>query len=194
MCPPAMITEILLPLAAVAVAELGDKTQLSILLLSSKTERHLRLLLGVVSAFFIVDGIAVLVGSWLTNVVSVTLLRRISGILFIAFGALMLREGFASGNSEMEGERGLRFNDPLLTGFTLIFLTEWGDKTQVASAVFATQYNAVMVLTGTMIALTSLTVAAIYLGKVVSSRIDRRLMSKLAGLIFIVMGISLLLL
>jgi len=189
-----MITEILLPLAAVAVAELGDKTQLSILLLSSKTERHLRLLLGVVSAFFIVDGIAVLVGSWLTNVVSVTLLRRISGILFIAFGALMLREGFTSGNSEMEDERGLRFNDPLLTGFTLIFLTEWGDKTQVASAVFATQYNAVMVLTGTMIALTSLTVAAIYLGKVVSSRIDRRLMSKLAGLIFIVMGISLLLL
>jgi len=64
-----MITEILLPLAAVAVAELGDKTQLSILLLSSKTERHLRLLLGVVSAFFIVDGIAVLVGSWITNIV-----------------------------------------------------------------------------------------------------------------------------
>ena len=72
-----MIPDILIPLAAVALAEIGDKTQLSILFLSSKTEKHMHLLLGVVLAFLIVDGIAVLMGSWITNVVSFGLLKII---------------------------------------------------------------------------------------------------------------------
>jgi len=52
-----IIEDILIPLVAIAAAELGDKTQISILLLSSKTKKHLQLLLGVMLAFLIVDGL-----------------------------------------------------------------------------------------------------------------------------------------
>ena len=58
---------------AVGLAEMGDKTQLSILLLSSRTREYFRLLLGVMLAFLLADGFAILVGSWVTNVIPVHL-------------------------------------------------------------------------------------------------------------------------
>ena len=81
-----MIADVLLPLIAVGLAELGDKTQLSILLLSSKTTKHLQLLLGVFLAFLAVDGVAVLVGSWVTDIVPINVLRIIAGSVFVIFG------------------------------------------------------------------------------------------------------------
>ncbi len=104
----------------------------------------------------------------------------------------MLRDVLMSSDDEIRGEDRLYYNNTFLSGFVLIFLTEWGDKTQIASAALATQYNAVMVLTGTMVALTLLSILAIYLGKVLSRKIDRKLMAKIAGTVFILMGVSLL--
>lgn len=179
-----MIADVLVPLVAIGLAELGDKTQLSILLLSSRTTRHLHLLLGVTLAFLFVDGIAVLVGSWITSIVPVSILKVASGIVFVAFGVLTLRTGV-----EKEGS-GMRFKSPFLSGFAFIFMMEWGDKTQIASALFAAKYNPVMVLIGTMTALTLLSIIAIYLGRFISGRVDRRLMTKIAGAVFIIVGLS----
>lgn len=179
-----MITDILAPLIAVGLAELGDKTQLSILLLSSKTEKHLQLLIGVMLAFFLVDGFAVLVGSWITNVIPLDLLKILSGLLFIAFGILILR-------NEVESEENRLYSkNPFLSAFLLVFITEWGDKTQLAAALFATKYDPLMVLVGTMTALAILSIMAIYLGRYIATRIDRRLMTRIAGMVFILMGLS----
>jgi len=62
-----MVQDILIPLIVTGLAEFGDKTQLSILLLSSRTKKHLHLLLGVVLAFLIVDGVAVFLKNILSN-------------------------------------------------------------------------------------------------------------------------------
>jgi len=183
-----MIADMLVPLVAVGLAELGDKTQLSILLLSSKTTRHLHLLSGVLLAFLVVDGVAVLAGSWITTIVPVNLVKIVSGIVFVIFGALALRAG------ETKAENKLRFQNSFLSGFTFIFMMEWGDKTQIASALFAARYDPLMVLVGTMTALTLLSVAAICLGKLILSRVDRRIMTKVAGMAFVLIGISFLLL
>lgn len=78
-----MITDLLIPLITVGFAELRDKTQVSILVLSSKTTKHPYLLLGVILAFLIVDGIAVLVGGFITTIISTNLLKVVSGSLFI---------------------------------------------------------------------------------------------------------------
>jgi len=179
-----MIADILIPLIATGLAELGDKTQLSVLLLSSKTKKHLHLLLGIMPAFLIVDGIAVLAGSLIMNTVPISLLKIFSGIIFIIFGVLTLRDNGA------EKESNLYPKNSFLSGFMLIFISEWGDKTQIASGLFATQYNALMVLIGTMAALTLLSIAAIYLGKSISNKVDKKLMSKIAGIVFIAVGIS----
>jgi len=179
-----MIADIIVPLVATGLAELGDKTQLSVLLLSSKTKKHLHLLLGVLLAFLIVDGVAVLAGSWIVNIVPMNWLRIFSGILFIVFGVLMLR------SSQATSEGKLYVHNPFVSGFVLIFITEWGDKTQITSGLFATQYNALLVFIGIMTALTLLSIIAIYLGKFISNRIDKKLITKVAGIAFIIIGIA----
>lgn len=179
-----MLDEILIPLVAVGLAEMGDKTQLSILLLSSRTKEYFKLLLGVVLAFLIVDGVAILLGSWITNVVPAHILKLISSAVFIGFGLLILFKG------NVEEDEEASFKNPFISGFTMIFLSEWGDKTQIASALFAVEYNPWMVLIGVMTALTLLSVMAIYLGKFISGRIDRKLITRIAGIVFIIIGVS----
>jgi putative Ca2+/H+ antiporter (TMEM165/GDT1 family) len=179
-----MIADLLVPLVAIGLAEVGDKSQLSILLLSSKTTRHSHLLLGVILAFLVVDGVAVLVGSWITSIVPINLVKMVSGVLFVIFGVLTLRADDTKEDSR------LRFNSPFVSGFAFIFMTEWGDKTQIASALFAAKYDPLMVLAGTMTALTLLSTAAVYLGRIVSTRINRKALTKIAGIAFVLIGVS----
>jgi putative Ca2+/H+ antiporter (TMEM165/GDT1 family) len=181
-----MISEFLIPFVAIALAELGDKTQLSVLLLSTRTRQHVVLFFGVMMAFLLVDGFAILVGSWITDILPINVIKTASGVLFILFGALILRD---FGKDEGEEDR-MSSTNPFFSGFLLVFLAEWGDKTQIASALFATHYNSWMVLLGTMAALCLLSAMAIYLGKVVLERIDKKMISKVAGSLFILIGIS----
>jgi putative Ca2+/H+ antiporter (TMEM165/GDT1 family) len=178
-----MIEDIIIPLAVIAAAEFGDKTQISILLLSSQSKKHLQILFGVLLAFLIVDGVAIAAGSWITTLINIKILKIISGSVFIIFGIFMLLN-----RKEEEGERKYDKN-AFISAFLLIFLTEWGDKTQIAAAIFATQYNALLVLIGTILALTTLSLMAIFFGKILSEKLDKKLINKVGGLIFIVMGI-----
>ncbi len=164
---------------------MGDKTQLSVLLLSSRTREYAQLLAGIMLAFLLVDGFAILVGSWVTNVIPVHLVKLISGAVFILFGILTLM-----GNREEEVESRLSPRNAFVSGFSMIFLSEWGDKTQIASALFATEYDPRLVFVGVMTALLILSVMAIYLGKFLASRIDRKLITRIAGIVFLLIGIS----
>jgi putative Ca2+/H+ antiporter (TMEM165/GDT1 family) len=168
----------------ISAAEFGDKTQISILVLASKTDKHLQLLIGVVLAFLIVDGIAIAAGTWITTIIPIFYLKIISGILFIIFGLLIiLKKGD-------EGKKQTKHRNPFITAFLIIMLTEWGDKTQIAAALFATQYNPYLVLIGTLIALAGISIIAIYFGKYLSSKINRKTMDVVAGSVFILLGFS----
>lgn len=178
-----MIADILVPFTVIGLAELGDKTQLCILLLASRMKKPLHILLGVMLALLIVDGIAILIGSWITKNIPNNLLRTTAGIIFIIFGILILR-------TKEGGECKLYNKNSFLSGFVLIFLSEWGDKTQIASGLFATKYNALMVLIGTMVALTILSVMAIYLGNFIAKKVNTKVITKVAGVLFIGIGAS----
>jgi putative Ca2+/H+ antiporter (TMEM165/GDT1 family) len=179
------LNDIIIPLLAVGLAEMGDKTQLSVLLLSSRTREYTQLLAGIMLAFLLADGFAILVGSWVTNVIPVHLVKLISGAVFILFGVMILR-----GDKEAEEDSRLSPRNAFVSGFSMIFLSEWGDKTQIASALFATEYDPRLVLVGVMTALLILSVMAIYLGKFLASRIDRKRITKVAGIVFLLIGIS----
>ncbi len=183
------LNEIIIPLLAVGLAEMGDKTQLSILLLSSRTREYFRLLLGVMLAFLLADGIAILVGSWVTNVIPVDLVKTVSGLVFILFGILILK----GDKDDDVVESNLSARRAFASGFSMIFLSEWGDKTQIASALFATEYDPQMVFIGVMIALLLLSIMAIFLGKYLSSRIDRKVITRFGGVLFLLIGLSFLL-
>ena len=180
-----MLQDILIPLIVVGLAELGDKTQLSVLLLASKTEKHMQLFLGTILAFFIVDGLAILAGEWIAHLVPVGLLNILSGAVFIFFGFAIL----FFRNEKTETKSRFYLEHPFYSGFILIFVAEWGDKTQIAAGLFATRYNGLMVLIGVMIALSLLSIFAIYLGKFISEKADRVTLTKLTGFLFILLGV-----
>lgn len=179
-----MISDILIPFVVIFLAELGDKTQLSVLLLCTKTNRRLQLFLGVMLAFLLVDGFAVVVGSWITNVIPIDILKMVSGAIFILFGLFIFRSKARKGKGKSF------YRNPFISGFLLIFLAEWGDKTQIAAALFSTTYNPFFVIVGTMAALAAISLMAIYFGSLVSERIDERKMSKISGIIFVLIGLS----
>jgi putative Ca2+/H+ antiporter (TMEM165/GDT1 family) len=183
-----MLQEILIPLFIVGLAELGDKTQLSILLLATKTEtqKHIHLFLGTMLAFLIVDGIAILAGDYITHIASEELIKTFSGAVFIIFGLLLL----IFRNKKDEAQSKYHFENPFYSGFILIFVSEWGDKTQIAAGLFAARYDGLMVLVGVMMALGLLSLIAIYSGKYISDKVNKETITKIAGLLFILMGIT----
>ena len=179
-----MIEDVLIPLITIGLAELGDKSQLSILLLSSKTKKHLQLLIGVILAFLLLDGIAVTAGFYIKDFLPMQGIKIVSGAIFIILGIITL-----TSRNKQETKKSL-FKHPFLLGFGIIFMTEWGDKTQIAAGLFATKYNPIMVLIGTIISLTLFSIVAIFLGKFISEKVDRRKISIVARILFILIGLS----
>ncbi|MDD3493295.1 MAG: TMEM165/GDT1 family protein [Candidatus Thermoplasmatota archaeon] len=179
-----ILEDFLVPLGVIALAELGDKTQVSLLLLTSQTRRRLHLLAGVMLAFFIVDGVAIAAGAWVATVVPERLLRLTSAAVFIAFGAYMLL------SPQEKEETSLFRRGAFTSGFLLILATEWGDKTQLAAALFATRFHPWLVLGGTLAALAALSAAAVLLGGLVAEKVDRRSLTLTAGVLFVALGVA----
>lgn len=178
-----MLEDLLIPLIIVGLSEFGDKTQILILLLSAKIEKRLQFLAGIMLAFLITDGIAILIGVWVTTVVPILYLKVISGIIFIIFGIIILI------SKEEEIKSKYYYKKPFVLGFIIIMISEWGDKTQIAAGLFATQYNGYLVLLGVMISLTLLSLMAIYLGKYISEKFESRMITIVSGISFIVIGV-----
>jgi len=177
-----MIQDLLIPFISIGLAELGDKTQLAVLCLASKTKKYFQLLSGVVLAFAITDGLAILLGNFITAHIPILYIKIVSGVIFIIFGIITLL------NNKAE-EAQCELKQPFASGFFLILVSEMGDKTQIASGLFATKYNPAMVFIGVLLALAILSVTAVYLGKFIAIKINKRIISKVAGIVFIVLGI-----
>ncbi len=177
-----MISDILVPFAAVGLAELGDKTQLTVLCLASKTRRHFELLLGIILAFVIADGSAIILGNFITMHIPIQYIKIASGAIFILFGIVTLM-------SKKHEDAVCDLKKPFASGFLLVFVSEIGDKTQIAAGLFATKFKPVMVFIGVISALTILSVMAIYLGKLIALKLNRKVVSNIAGVVFVLVGI-----
>ena len=179
-----ILEELFIPFIAIAAAELGDKTQISVLLLSSKTNKHFQILMGVTLAFVIVDGIAIAAGSWITTLIPIHYLKISSGAVFILLGILMFF------NKKEERDETKKFTHPFVASFFLILFTEWGDKTQIAAALFATTYSPPLVLIGSILALFALSVLAVFCGKLLCEKMPRKTINNIAAIVFIIMGLT----
>ncbi len=177
-----MLQDFIIPFIAIGLAELGDKTQIVIFCLASKTKKYLPLLAGVILAFIIADGLAVLLGDYITNIVPIKYIKILSGLIFIVFGIIALIN-----NKEDETKCDLK--TPFLSGFGMVLISEMGDKTQIASGLFAAKYNALMVFLGVISALILLSVMAVYFGKFIVKKISRRKIASISGILFIIVGI-----
>lgn len=178
-----MLEDLLVPTVAVGLAEIGDKTQLALMSLAAKTRHHSKLLIGAMLGFAITDGIAILLGSSISALLPLRIVRLFAGLLFLLFGILTLREREEHGKSVM-------VRTPLLSSFTLVLISEWGDKSQIAAGLFAATYNPWLVFLGVVAVLSAFTLLSLFLGKFMAQHVHPRWVRLAAGLTFLIIGIA----
>ena len=173
----------------VALAEIGDKTQLLAFILAAKFRRPLPIVFGILIATLVNHGFAGAVGAWITSLLGPETLRWVLGISFLAMAAWTL----IPDEFDEEDAKLARFG---VFGTTLVafFLAEMGDKTQVATVALAAQYQSlVYVVTGTTLGMMIANVPAVIMGDRIADRMPVRLVHRIAAGIFAVLGVATLL-
>lgn len=169
----------------VALAEMGDKTQLLALVLAARYRRSVPIVLGILVATLANHALAAAAGAWMTTVLGKETLRWILGLSFIAMGAWTL----IPDKLDQEPSKHLRWG---VFGVTLVafFLVEMGDKTQVATIALAAQYSSfTLVLAGTTLGMMVANVPAVLLGEKVIRKISVRRVHLVAAVIFVIFGV-----
>lgn len=173
----------------VALAEIGDKTQLLAFILAAKFRKPLPIILGILVSTLANHGFAGALGSWITSLLEPQTLRWILGISFIAMAIwTLIPDKFDEGDAKLA-----RFG---VFGTTVVafFLAEMGDKTQIATVALAAQYNAFFaVVAGTTLGMMIANVPAVLLGDRIAKRMPVRLVHGVAAAIFAILGVATLL-
>ena len=173
----------------VALAEIGDKTQLLAFILAAKFRKPWPIILGILVATLANHGFAGAIGSWVTTLMGPETLRWVLGVSFIAMGAwTLIPDKFDEGDAKLA-----RYG---VFGTTLIafFLAEMGDKTQVATIALAAQYqNLFAVVAGTTFGMMLANVPAVIMGDQIAHKMPVKLVHRIAAAIFAVLGIATLL-
>ncbi len=178
------LTPLLTTFGLIALAEFGDKTQLTVIALSAGYDR-VKVFTGVVLAFALVTGLGVLVGEGLLQIIPETLVKIFAGLLFLIFGIWML---LSKADSD-EGENS-PLGNPLLSTFSMIFLAEMGDKTQLSAITLSAKYDSpYLVFIGAVLALAFISLLGILVGKKLCEVVPISKIKQGAGVLFILFGI-----
>ena len=170
----------------VALAEMGDKTQLLSLVLAARFRKPWPIVLGILVATLANHGLAGAVGSWVTTVMGPDLLRWVLGASFIAMAAWML---IPDKLDDDEGESAPRMG-VFLTTVVVFFLADMGDKTQIATVMLAAQYNAwFAVVAGTTLGMMLANAPVVWFGDAITKRVPLRLVHLISAGIFAVLGV-----
>ncbi len=181
---------LLVSTGVVALAEIGDKTQLLAFLLAARFKKPLPIILGILVATVINHGLAGALGAWITATVSPDILRWVLGLSFIGMAIWTL---IPDEIEEDETQIAKKFG---VFGATLItfFLAEMGDKTQIATVAMAVHYaTPVMVVVGTTLGMLIADVPAVFVGDKLASKIPMRLVHSIAAAVFALLGVATLL-
>ncbi|RYF33463.1 MAG: TMEM165/GDT1 family protein [Comamonadaceae bacterium] len=171
----------------VALAEMGDKTQLLALLLAARFRRPWPIVLGIFTATIVNHALAGAVGAWVTHVLGETALRWILGGSFIAMAIWML---IPDKLDEDETPKSSHFG---VFGTTVIafFLAEMGDKTQIATVMLAARFigDYFWVVAGTTLGMMLANAPVVWLGDKLVKRVPIKLVHGISAAIFLVLGV-----
>jgi putative Ca2+/H+ antiporter (TMEM165/GDT1 family) len=175
----------------VALAEIGDKTQLLALLLAARFRKPVPIILGILVATLANHAMAGAIGAWVAALVGPTAMRWILGLSFVAMAAWMLVPDKLD-EDEPEQRASPRLGVFGAT-FVAFFLLEMGDKTQIATIALAAKYSSLAaVVAGTTLGMMLANVPAVLLGEVAARKLPMRLVHGIAGATFLVLGLLLL--
>ena len=180
----------LISTGVVALAEIGDKTQLLAFILAARFRRPWPIVAGILAATIVNHALAGAAGAWLMALAGPVAMRWILGASFLAMAAWTLVPDHVD-----EGEVAPRSGHGVfLTTVVAFFLAEMGDKTQIATVALAAKYaSAVAVVAGTTLGMMLANVPAVFLGDRLLRRMPVRLVHGVAAGLVAALGIATLL-
>jgi putative Ca2+/H+ antiporter (TMEM165/GDT1 family) len=182
--------ELLVSTGVVALAEIGDKTQLLAFLLAARFKKPWPIVAGILAATILNHGLAGAVGAWITTALSPQTLRWVLGLSFLGMAVWTL----IPDRIEEEEETAARRLGVFGATFVTFFLAEMGDKTQIATVAMAAKFASPwLVVAGTTLGMLIADVPAVFAGDRLSARIPMRLVHGVAAAIFAALGVATLL-
>ena len=170
----------------VALAEMGDKTQLLSLVLAARFRKPWPIVCGIFVATLLNHGLAGAVGAWVKAFVGPDAMRWILGLSFIAMAVWMLIP-------DKLDDEGLDDNSRwgiLGTTAVVFFMAEMGDKTQIATVMLAAQYNAyLLVVLGTTSGMMLANAPVVWMGDKLVKKVPIRMVHLVSAGIFLVLGL-----
>ena len=184
---------LLISTGVVALAEIGDKTQLLSLMLAARYPKHAwPIVWGILLATLANHALAAYVGHWVAGLLSPDLLRWILGIGFLALGAWLLIPDKLDEGQASKPAKGAWAIFVLTT--SLFFIAEMGDKTQIATIALGAKYDSVLSVTlGTTMGMMLANAPAVWLGQQFTKRLPIVWVHRIAATIFILLGMATLL-
>jgi len=184
------VESVLVSTGVVALAEIGDKTQLLAFILAARFKKPLPIIVGILVATLVNHGIAGALGAWITAMISPEILRWVLGLSFIGMAIWTLIPDKIEDEETQIAQRLGVFGATLVT----FFFAEMGDKTQIATVAMAAHYaTPVLVVIGTTLGMLIADVPAVFVGDKLASRIPMKLVHAVAAMIFALLGIATLL-
>jgi len=173
----------------VALAEMGDKTQLLALLLATQFRKPVPIVLGIFVSTIINHAFAGAVGSWFATLLGPTLLRWIVGLSFIGMAAWTLIPDKLNDDDKPVARWGV-----FVTTVIAFFMAEMGDKTQIATVALAAQYQSMphsllWVVSGTTVGMMIANVPVVFMGEWLTRRIPVSVLHKICAVVFALMGV-----
>ena len=184
------IESLLVSTGVVALAEIGDKTQLLAFLLAARFKKPVPIILGILAAIVVNHGLAGALGAWITHSISPDILRWVLGASFIGMAIwTMIPDKIEDEETQVAKRFGV-FGATLIT----FFLAEMGDKTQIATIAMAAHYaDPLLVVIGTTLGMLIADVPAVFVGDKLANKIPMKLVHSVAAAVFAVLGIATLL-
>ncbi|CAM5183659.1 GDT1 family protein OS=Castellaniella defragrans OX=75697 GN=HNR28_002804 PE=3 SV=1 [Castellaniella defragrans] len=177
---------LLISTGVVALAEIGDKTQLLAFILAARFKKPIPIIFGILAATLVNHGLAGALGAWITTLVNPTVLSWILGFSFIGMALWTL---IPDKMDDDEATAATRFG---VFGATLVtfFLAEMGDKTQIATVALSAHYGTpLLVVIGTTVGMLLADVPAVFIGDRLGARIPMRLVHTIAAIVFAILGV-----
>lgn len=181
------LESLLVSTGVVALAEIGDKTQLLAFILAARFKKPLPIIAGIFCATIVNHGMAGALGAWITASINPDVLRWVLAASFIGMAIWTL---IPDKIEEEETQIAMKLG---VFGATLItfFLAEMGDKTQIATIAMAAHYaTPLMVVIGTTLGMLIADVPAVFVGDRFAEKIPMKLVHSIAAAIFALLGIA----
>lgn len=183
--PEFTIDAFLVSTGIVALAEMGDKTQLLALLLAARFRKPWPIVAGIFVATVANHALAGAAGAWVTTVLGPDVLRWVLGVSFIALAAWMLIPDKADDLATNDAPRFGVFG----TTVVVFFLAEMGDKTQIATVMLAARYNPYWVVVGSTLGMMLANAPAVWFGEKITRLVPMRVVHVVSALVFVVLGV-----